>query len=47
MLCYFTDFLGSYVGRKDEAHKQIAQAAGLDLSAADKAELASQPQGKT
>jgi tetratricopeptide (TPR) repeat protein len=29
-----------YVGRKDEAQKQFALAAGLDMSSADKAELA-------
>jgi len=29
-----------YAGRKDEAQKQYAIAAGLDLSADDKAELA-------
>jgi tetratricopeptide (TPR) repeat protein len=29
-----------YTGKKDEAQKQFAQAAGLDLSSADKAELA-------
>jgi hypothetical protein len=29
-----------YLGKKDEAKKQFAQAAGLDLTAADKAELA-------
>jgi tetratricopeptide (TPR) repeat protein len=35
-----------YTGRKDEAQKQYALAAGLDLSDTDKAELASQSQGK-
>ena len=30
----------NYAGHKDDAQKQFAQAAGLDLSAADKAELA-------
>jgi tetratricopeptide (TPR) repeat protein len=30
----------SYAGKKDEAQKQFAQAAGLDISAADKQELA-------
>ena len=29
-----------YAGKKDEAQKQFAVAAGLDLSSADKAELA-------
>jgi tetratricopeptide (TPR) repeat protein len=33
-------------GRKDEAKKQFARAAQLDLSDADKAELAGQTQGK-
>ena len=32
-----------YSGRKDDAQKQFALAAGLDLSAADKVELARQP----
>ncbi len=36
-----------YAGRKDEAQKQYALAAGLDLSAADKAELMKQSQSKT
>jgi hypothetical protein len=31
-----------YAGKKDEAQKQFARAGGLDLSAADKAELARQ-----
>ena len=35
-----------YAGRKDEAQKQFALAAGLDLSPADKAELARQPLSK-
>ncbi len=32
----------SYAGKKDDAQKQFALAAGLDLSSADKAELAKQ-----
>jgi len=36
----------AYAGRKDEAQKQYAIAAGLDLSADDKAELARQSQSK-
>ena len=35
-----------YAGKKDEAQKQYALAAGLDLSEADKAELARQSQSK-
>ena len=35
-----------YAGKKDEAQKQFARAAGLDLSSADKAELARQMQSK-
>jgi tetratricopeptide (TPR) repeat protein len=35
-----------YAGKKDEAQKQFARAAQLDLSDADKAELAKQMQGK-
>jgi tetratricopeptide (TPR) repeat protein len=35
-----------FARRKDEAQKQFAQAAGLDLSGADKAELARQSQSK-
>lgn len=38
--------LCAYAGRKDDAQKQFALAAGLDLSAADKAELASRMQSK-
>jgi hypothetical protein len=34
------------VGKKDEAQKEFALAAGLDLSADDKTELARQPQSK-
>jgi len=36
----------AYAGKKDAAQKQFALAAGLDLSAADKAELTRQTQGK-
>jgi tetratricopeptide (TPR) repeat protein len=36
----------TYAGKKDEAQKQFALAAGLDLSAADKAELARQVPNK-
>ena len=36
----------AYAGQKDEAQKQFALAAGLDLSATDKAELAKQLQSK-
>jgi hypothetical protein len=35
-----------YAGKKDEAQKQYALAAGLDLSSADKGELARQTQSK-
>jgi len=35
-----------YAGRKDEAQKQYAIAAGLDLSNDDEAELTRQTQGK-
>jgi tetratricopeptide (TPR) repeat protein len=35
-----------YAGKKDDAQKQYALAAGLDMSAADKAELARQSQSK-
>jgi tetratricopeptide (TPR) repeat protein len=35
-----------YAGKKDEAQKQFALAAGLDTSEADKAELARQTQTK-
>jgi hypothetical protein len=34
------------VGKKDDAQKQFALAAGLDLSETDKAELAKQMQDK-
>jgi len=44
--CARREFSRSYAGKKDDAQKQYALAAGLYMSAADNAELARQTQGK-